>query len=610
MTAAAPWRRLLVPGAALLLVLGAVTALYLPALDYPFLSLDDHYGVVDNPGLRNLSLDGVRFLFFEDQRDFRYFPMAYLSLAVDLHLHGMDPWYFHLTNLLLHLANTALVFVLVRALCGDDRVAFVTCLLFGIHPLQVESVVWVSSRKNVLFLFFFLLSILAYVDFVRERGSRPGRARLALTASILLFFFSATAKTTAITLPAVLVLVDYQLAPRLPSSLLAFLRRSLPTKLLYLPVIAFVAAMTVSVARRSPYSVENSFTVLDWFFLGGHNLFFYVYKTFVPTGLSVFVPLPIGPDIAVPFHFAAFTGLSLAGLFLCAWSFGRQRALFFGSAFYLVTILPMALLQAFFGDIPILVADRYYYQSAIGVFFLAGVFLVWLWQRASSRGPFARAALGMAGLAITAALLQLSSWQRETWRETIPLYEQVVATHPSDAFYNRLAMEFANQGQPYRAFHALDLAQAAPYQMEFAQVAAYQMRIAEIHRQKGDYRRAAQRLEAAIEATPNAIEAADARTPLAFRYTARLWELAGDPDRAAELRERARAARVDPQGYFESLWFAMAPGAALAFLQQRVEEAPDDAVAWHYLAELHRLGGEAAKAEAYERRARALGFGS
>ena len=110
-------------GWGLLLVLAAVAVLYLPVLGYPFVSLDDYYAVVDNPGLRDLSWDGIRFLFFEDRHDFRYFPMAYLSLAIDLRLFGLDSSYFHLTSLLLHLANTALVFAFARALCGERRVA-------------------------------------------------------------------------------------------------------------------------------------------------------------------------------------------------------------------------------------------------------------------------------------------------------------------------------------------------------------------------------------------------------------------------------------------------------------------------------------------------------
>jgi len=604
------WHGLATPGAALLLVLAAVGALYWPALDYPFVSLDDHYGVVDNPGLRDLSWQGLRFLFFEDRHDFRYFPLAWLSLALDLHLFGLDPRYFHLTNVLLHLANTALVFWLVQALARDARVAFVTALLFGIHPLQVESVAWVSSRKNVLFLLFFLLSTLAYVAWARDRERRPGRARAALGASVLLFLLSATAKTTAVTLPAALLLVDHQLAPRLPRSPLRFLRENLPVKLLYLPVIAFVAVMTWVVAQRSPYGAENDFTAIDWFFIAGHNLSFYVWKSVVPTGLSVFVPLPIGPSLAVPLHFVALTGLSLVAVGVCAWSFGRHRALFFGLGWYGVTILPMVLLQVFFGDIPILVADRYFYQSSIGIFFLAGAGALRLWDGPLVGRRLARGGGLLLGTAGLAALFALAWEQRSVWRGTIPLYEQVVRHHPSDAFFNRLAMEYADAGELRKAFGALELAGRAPHQMEFANVGAYLMRIADLHRRRGDFARAAAMQEAAIEATPNALEPADARTPLAWRWTAHLHELAGDAERARALRQRAASAEVEDGSYFESLWFTMSPEAAARFLERRVREAPTDAVAWHYLALLHRLGGQPARAAEYERRAAERGFGS
>lgn len=597
-------------GWALALLLAAVALLYLPALGYPFVSLDDYYAVVDNPGLRDLSWDGIRFLFFEDRHDFRYFPMAYLSLAIDLQLFGLDSSYFHLSNLLLHLANTALVFAFVRSLCGDRRVGLVTALLFGIHPLQVESVAWIASRKNVLFLFFFLLSLLAYVAFVRQREARPGRARLALAASVLCFAFSATAKTAAITLPAVLVLVDYQLAPRLPRHPVRFLLASLPTKLLYLPVIAFVVLMTARIAQRSPYGVDNSFTLVDWLLIGGHNLFFYVWKTFVPTGLAVFAPLPIGPELSVPAYFGLFSAFSVAMVGICAWSFGRRRALFFGSAFYLVTILPMALLQSFFGDIPILVADRYFYQSAIGLFYLVALFALWIWDGVTASRRGVRAALATGAGVLAAILFGLAAQQRSVWRGTVPLYEQTVQAYPSDAFYNRLAMEYASAGEMERAFEALDRARRAPYQMEFANVGVYLMRISDLHRRKGDYARAAQLQQAAIEATPNAIEPADARTPLAWRWTAHLYELAGDESAAAALRERAAAARVDPRSYFESLWFTMAPDAALRFLRDQVSRQPDDAVAWFYLAQFHRLSGDPKRAAEYERKAAALGFES
>src|SRR5262249_31798368 len=159
-------------------------ALYLPSLGFPFLSLDDHYGVVENPGIRDLSWRGVRFLFLEDQRDFRWFPLAYLSFAVDHALFGLDAAAFHRTNVVLHVVNTALVWALVRVVVRDGIAALVTAALFGLHPLQVESVAWVSSRKNVLFFALFLLAIFAYRAAALRAATEPVRSRLALAASV------------------------------------------------------------------------------------------------------------------------------------------------------------------------------------------------------------------------------------------------------------------------------------------------------------------------------------------------------------------------------------------------------------------------------------------
>jgi len=585
--------------AGLVLVLLLVAVLYAPALGYPLVSLDDHYGIVDNPGLRDFSWQGLRFLFFEDQRDFRYFPAAYASLALDVHLFGMDAAAFHRTNLLLHLANTALVFFLVRALSRDARVALLASLLFGIHPLQVESVAWASSRKNVLFLFFFLLSALAYVAFVGRRARQPARAAAALGASVMCFLGAVLAKTTAVTLPAVLVLIDLHLAPERPRRLLPFLRSSLPTKLLYLPPIVFVFVMTQRLARRSPYGVENDFGVLDWLVIGGHNLFFYVWKTFVPTGLGVFVPLPITADGALPWHLPVFALGGALLLALWAWSWRRSRTLFFAASWYGVTLLPMVLLQAFVDDVPILVADRYFYQSSIGVFFGLAVGAIALWDRA--RGPRARedrVALALAGLALAALLAGAAAEQRRVWSHTLTLYRQTVRHHPSDAFQHRLAMEYANRGHLPEAFAALDAADAAPYRVEFANVAAYLMRIGEIYRQKGDFARAAALHEQAIEATPNALEPFDARTPLAWLYTAHLWEQAGDAARAAQAAARARTAKLDPKSGFERVWFGVAPEAALQFLERRISLVPDDAVSRFYLGQLQLLMRQAERTAA------------
>lgn len=596
--------RILAPELALVLV----ATLFLPVLAYPFVSLDDVYGVVENPGIRNLSWDGIRFLFLEDQRDFRYFPLSYLSFAVDYALFGLDPRAFHATNVLLHLANTALVFALIQRLTGDRLAAAVTSLLFGIHPLQVESVAWVSSRKNGLFFLCFLGSAFSYLGYVTARTERPARAWLSVAASVVLFFLALCAKTTAVTLPAILLLIDHHRLTQAPRSILGFLRDHLPSKLLFLPPIAFTAWMTQQLARRSPFLKEYAFDGLDWIVLTLHNVFFYVAKTLAPFGLGVFYPMPDETAAWLPTHFYVFALLAIGLIGLCLWSRNRHRTVFFGTAWFLTTISPMAILPVFFSDMPLLAADRYAYQSSVGLFLLAGVGFSHLWRREPGGAGRGRPLLALGLAAVVLALGFVTTRQVRVWRDTVSLYEQEVRHHPSDAFYYRLALAYARDDRMARAFEALERAEDAPHRIFFTRIFVYQMQISDLYRRKGDFQRAAEFLDAAIASTPNAIEPAVTATPLAFRYLARLYEQAGDGVNASRAERRALEAQVEPRSYFESQWFTIAPDASRRFLEHRVAVAPDDAVAWFYLAQWFRVAGEPERAAPLLRRAEALGM--
>jgi tetratricopeptide (TPR) repeat protein len=579
--------------------------LFAPGLAYPFLGLDDVYAIVTNPAIRDLSWDGVRFLFLEDARDLRYFPITYLSWALDYRLFGLDPFGFHLNNLLLHLANVLLVYALVRSLTRDKIAAGVAGLLFAIHPLQVESVIWVSSRKNVLFLFFFLLAIFAYLLYVRSRREHRGLATLALATSVLLYLASCLAKTTGVTLPAVLFLIDIHREPHPWRGFGALLRTSLPSKLAYLPPALAVYAVTRVLAQESPFRTEYAYSPLEWGAIVGHNLFFYVMKTAVPSGLGVFYSLP--EPGALPLHVYVYAALAVALVGITFWCARRgPPVVFLGLAWYLVTIFPLAVFAAVLSDLPILVADRYYYQSAIGVGIVVGAAASALWRRR----PGLRVPVLVAGAAMGAAAFALAAEHRAAWRGTIPLSENLLENHPTDEFYYRLALAYDSAGRPQAAFGALEEAERAPRKIFFLDLFRYQLRLSDIHRRKGDVAGAAAFLEAAIEATPNRMEPFDARTPLAYRYLAHLQERAGDPRRAAASRARASRTQADPEHHFELAWFHVAPGAAGAFLEQRIAEEPRDAMAWYHFGTLARLQGrEDLARERFERAAR-LGYGS
>ena len=585
------------------LLLVPALVVFVPGLRYPFLAIDDLYHVVQNPAIRDFSWDGIRFLFTEDTRDIRYYPLTYLSYAVDYRLFGLDPFYFHLTNLILHLANTLGVALLVWTLFRDATVALATALLFSIHPLQVEPVAWVMGRKGVLSFFFLLLGVLTYLAYIHFRAARRGLAALGLGASVICFVLSCLAKATGVTMLPVLVGIDFYLFPEKPARLLAFLRRSLPSKLVYLPPMIAIALATRHAAPENPFAAHYPFTAFEWIAITGYDLFFYIEKSFVPVALGVFYPLPAAG--ALPARFYLFSVGTLALLALLVWSWFRvRRTLFFGLGWYFVTILPSAVILAFYSDLPLLVADRYFYASSVGVFVLVAAGAALLWRGHAGWRP----ALGGLSVAVVVALTLLASAQRATWQSTTAAYEQLLAHHPSDEFYYRLALEYDAAGRSDDAFRALDAAESAPSKIFFLRFCYYELQLAELYRRKGDFARAAEHLEAAIESTPNTLEPADARTPLAYLYLVDLRERAGDGAGAARAREAARRARPEPTRYFESTWMRAAPAEAGAFLQRRIASDPRDGMAWYFLALHAALAGDDSLAVERERRAVELGY--
>src|SRR5260221_7753755 len=189
-----------------LLVVLLTIAAHARGLRGQFLEWDDYGHITQNPAIRSLSPANLWSMFTEPAAKL-YVPLTWLSFAVDYQMWGRDPFGYHLTNLLLHVANTALVLLLVFQLLRGrfeqaQAAAVLTAAIFGVHPLRVESVASVTERKDLLFAFFYLLAILAYLRWV-VRGDRRD-----YWTCLLLFVGSALAKSTSVTLPLVLLLLD------------------------------------------------------------------------------------------------------------------------------------------------------------------------------------------------------------------------------------------------------------------------------------------------------------------------------------------------------------------------------------------------------------------
>ena len=395
------------------LALGAtVAAAYYPVLSAQFVSWDDDLHVVGNVHVRGLSAENVRWAFTTIHAD-NWIPLTWLSHALDGQLYGLDPAGHHATSLLLHIANTIVVFLVLRSLTGAVGRSAVVAGLFGLHPLHVESVAWVSERKDVLSALFWLLAMGAYARYARRpTGGRYAWVGLAFVAALL-------AKPMAVTLPFALLLLDYWPLERLSW-------RAVVEKVPLL--VAAIACSLAALGAQNAGGATRSLAKVGLADRIANALVSYVRYlglTVWPVRLSPWYSHPAdeGPPLA---HGAVL----LAVLFLVAVSAlvlataRRRPHLVVGWLWYLGTLLPViGLVQVGFQGM----ADRYTYLPLLGVF----IAVVWeLDARLESMVPKGRrlgaaiAVVALAGLAVA------TTRQAQVWHDSRTLWTTTRARNP------------------------------------------------------------------------------------------------------------------------------------------------------------------------------------
>ena len=194
-----------VTGIVCVLLVGIVWIVFGQTLRHEFVNYDDDHYVYENPRITNgLTLDGIQWAFTHVHAD-NWHPLTTISHMLDCQLYGLQPWGHHLTNVLLHAAAAILLFLALRQLTGARWPSAFVAAVFAIHPLRVESVAWVSERKDVLSGVFFMLILWAYARYVRSNRPSSGR----YTMVVVLFALGLMCKPTLVTLPFVLLLLDY-----------------------------------------------------------------------------------------------------------------------------------------------------------------------------------------------------------------------------------------------------------------------------------------------------------------------------------------------------------------------------------------------------------------
>ena len=440
--------------AAIAVIVALTLAAYWAAPGHDFVALDDGMYVTRNPAVLGKRVgDLLRAVVAGN-----YHPLSMLSLAWNVST-PLSPRPFIVTNIALHVANTLLVFWLAWRLSNRKlQVAAFVALLFGIHPMHVESVAWISERKDVLYAFFFLAGLIAYWRYLMRR-EWP-----LLGLSFLLFVLSCLAKGMAVVFPVVMVLLDYWqgrpvMARRAVLEKLPFLATSVLFGLVALDVQGggdFHGVLRLPDVPADAFALSPALSPLQRLILPTYGYMTYLGRVFAPLNLCAYEPYPSAAVLGQARFLLAPISL-LATLALMWWDLRRTRILTFGFGWFLVTV---ALVLQWVPVGGAFVADRYSYLSYFGLFFILGMGVQ---EVSESRPPLGVALWSICGL-FSLALLFPAIQQVSTWKDPEALWGQILRQHPDEPWIrSSRGMYRLSRGQRDLAFVDLRIALGLGY---------------------------------------------------------------------------------------------------------------------------------------------------
>jgi tetratricopeptide (TPR) repeat protein len=556
------------------LIAALTLAVYSQVTDFDFVRFDDPRYVTENPQVRaGLSFEGARWAF--TTRSFvSWQPLTWLSHMLDVELFGLDPGSHHAVNLGLHVLNALLLFGLLRSLSGDPWPSALVAALFALHPLHVESVAWVSERKDVLSTALGLLATAAWVGWTRHGGAARYAAAIALLALGLL------AKSMLVTLPCVWLLLDHWPLRRRDRGWRRLCLEKLPAFALSAAVstITFAVQQSGGAMRSAEQLAPGSGRLANALV----SAVGYLRRTLWPEGLSVLVPHPGIPGLggeplttAQVIGAAALLGVASALAAACA---RRRPYVAVGWLWYLGMLVPVIGLVQVGSQA---MADRYTYLPLVGIFLIAAFGGADL---ARGAGRPRRTALGAGALAAVLACAVVSHGQARVWRDSESLFEHALAVNPDNVtIRNNLGNLRLAEGRVEEAIE------------QYRRVVRSMPDYAVAHDNLGNALASLGRVDEAIHHYREALRA----RPDSVHWELELGQLLVTRGELAEARRRfERALELDAGS--ASAWHALGHlsrlegdvPAALAHYRGALERAPDLAAAHADLAALLLTQGE------------------
>jgi tetratricopeptide (TPR) repeat protein len=398
--------------------------LYSKSFRFDFLTLDDKPYITDNPNVHEFTFASLGRIFTSFSNG-NYHPLTTIIWALCYSLSPAKPAIFHAVNIVFHLSNVILVFVFFNRLLTKKFAAIFVAGIFAVHPLNIESVVWISELKTILFSFFFLLALISYHSYISK-----GYKKKYFFGVIFFFVFSLLSKSAAVVFPLVLFAIDYYCGRKIS-------KNSVIEKM---PLLLLSAGFGILALFSQQVGVDNEMQVHFNFgsriLFAFYNLGFYIYRLVIPGNLSIYHFLP-SPDNALPLIYFLAVPLTLIPAAALLLYKKYRKTVVFGLLFYFINLL---LILQFIPVGVAVVAERYAYLPMLGVLFIVGHVLE---ERAHAlfRNRVPQLLLSAILILAISILSVISAKRIKVWENQVVLFTDMANKYPDYAHSTRMVAD-------------------------------------------------------------------------------------------------------------------------------------------------------------------------
>ncbi|MBN1788373.1 MAG: tetratricopeptide repeat protein [Sedimentisphaerales bacterium] len=551
------------------LALTVITAaVYYQVYTFEFIDYDDSGYVLENENIHNgITPETVKWALTAQYFSY-WHPLTWLSHALDWQLYGSNPAGHHITSLIFHLANTLLFFLVLKQMTAALWPSAFVAVLFALHPLHVESVAWIAERKDVLSTFFWLLTIWAYVRFVRW----PKISRYLIV--VVFFAFAVMSKPMVVTLPFVLLLLDYWPLNRLDLSRDPKRRKAGPKRSitylvveklpLFVMVIGLCTVTFIVQRKLGAMRLSGEYTLFVRIANALISYLQYIAKMFWPVRLAVFYPYP-GQDVSLPLAgISAVILLALTGIVL---RFAEKyKYLVTGWFWYLGTLVPVI------GLVQVGVqarADRYTYVTLTGLF----IIIAWSLPQLLAKWKYKKQVLTAAAVSVLLVMSIYTHFHLRYWRNTTSLFQHALDVTQDNYIAHLCMATYTRKHHDYDGtiYHCRQVQKIKPDDINV------HSRLADTYFDAGRFEEAVEEYRIYLQKQPN-----DPNAMIALGIT--LGQL-NKPDQAVECFMQAITIKPDLEAAHTNLGFVLARKGHLEQAAERLAEAiriNPDSVKAHY----------------------------